>query len=100
MTLNDKAAFEKWADSYNHDSEKWEDMGRDEVFYAGYSAALADIKGELPSKDSLIKIAVIALYEDFNMLRNGDWEPDNHSIDASLYNLYRIANFLNIPLDQ
>ena len=35
-----REAFEAWADSFAHDSDQWEDMGRDKVFAAGYKAAL------------------------------------------------------------
>lgn len=30
-----KQAFDEWASRYDHDSNEWEDMGRDEIFLAG-----------------------------------------------------------------
>lgn len=37
--MSDRDEFEKWANQFNHDSGRWEDMGRDEVFIAGMKAA-------------------------------------------------------------
>lgn len=37
--MNDYETFESWANSYDHDSHEWEDMGRDTVFIAGMKAA-------------------------------------------------------------
>ncbi len=38
---NKRDAFDKWAEDFDHDSARWEDMGRDEIFYAGMAAAEA-----------------------------------------------------------
>ena len=43
-----QAAFDKWADTYDHDSNEWLDMGFGESFIKGYetAAALAEPQGE------------------------------------------------------
>ena len=43
-----QAAFDKWADTYDHDSNEWLDMGFGESFIKGYetAAALAETQGE------------------------------------------------------
>lgn len=35
------------------------------------------------TKDDILS-RLRALHEDFTMLKNGDWIPDNHSCDASI----------------
>lgn len=46
MSDIERQAFEKWAGQFDHDSNEWEDMFRDEIFAAGMQAARASEGGE------------------------------------------------------
>ena len=46
-TEKERAKFEAWAGTFDHDSDEWEDMPRDEVFSAGMQAVRASLMEEI-----------------------------------------------------
>jgi hypothetical protein len=45
-----------------------------------------------------VKTALKHLYKDIEMLRDGEWEPDEHSCEATLDTIDEIANEINIDI--
>ena len=49
-------------------------------------------------KDLTLKELLTCLKQDFEMLKDGRWEPDKEGCNASLDTVFTIANKLNITL--
>lgn len=57
--MTDQDKFNEWADQFEPESDRWEDMGRDEVFIAGLNAGRAEISKQANEAIRRLKAFVI-----------------------------------------
>ena len=79
----------------------------DEAYQDGYQAALKEddeaaitLEVRKMDKEQKMKELLEGLYVDFQMLEEGTWIPDEHSIEASKDAVAEIADMLNMPMER
>ena len=79
----------------------------DEAYQDGYQAALKEddeaaitLEVRKMDKEQKMKELLEGLYVDFQMLEEGTWIPDEHSIEASKDAIEEIADMLNMPMER
>jgi hypothetical protein len=57
--MTDQDKFNEWANQFEPESDRWEDMGRDEVFIAGLNAGRAEMPEQANEAIRRLKAFVI-----------------------------------------